>query len=78
MKEITYIINDQEWTLPRPEVVAPEHNTPVWWVDSANQVRTTIWGDSRMDRARLEMGLVHISESRAQAWADFWAAVPER
>jgi hypothetical protein len=58
--------------LPRPEVEAPAEGTIYWFRSIENQKRCSTWSGVSLDFNRLEAGVVHLTESRAQAWADWW------
>jgi hypothetical protein len=58
--------------LPRPEVEAPEFGTVYWYRDPYNSVQATRWYSDCGDLARLNTGELHLTEARAQAWADWW------
>lgn len=60
--------------LPRPEVEAPEYNKPYFIFDCTEKGRIFkhTWMDDSYDKMWLRHRIVHLTESRAQAWADFW------
>lgn len=68
---ITLTVNGREWVLPRPETEAPERGIDYWIVDTYETDRYK-WQDGEVDREWLEAGIVHLTEDRAQVWADFW------
>jgi hypothetical protein len=58
--------------LPMPETKTPERETPVYVVNGSF-VKTYFWsGNWNYERCDLEDGKIHLTESRAQAWADWW------
>jgi hypothetical protein len=62
--------------LPRPEVDAPKRGTKYWFVNQFNEVRFRYWDshtDSpEIDKRHLQALNIHLTEDRAQAWADWW------
>jgi hypothetical protein len=70
---VTLTVNGREWVLPKPETNAPADGWGYWFIDFAeNGYTTSVWTDDRFDNNRLKKKAVHLTESRAQAWADFW------
>lgn len=68
---ITLTVNGREWVLPKPETEAPERGIDYWIVDTC-ETDIYKWQDGEVDREWLEAGIVHLTGSCAQAWADFW------
>jgi len=60
--------------LPRPEVGAPEYNKPYFTFDcnEKHKIFNQIWCNDMYDKRWLNHGIVHLTEDRAQAWADWW------
>jgi hypothetical protein len=57
--------------LPRPEHIEPFAGTHYFSVDNGNVVKR-VWSACPYDMEKLMAGNVHRTESRAQAWADWW------
>lgn len=68
---ITLTVNGREWVLPKPETEAPKMDTPIW-VFNIYTISETRWCGAIADSKWLKGGCVHLTEDRAQAWADFW------
>jgi hypothetical protein len=67
---ITIEVNGKEYKLPRPEVNAPKVGTEYYlWYPNVNSYS---WVGDSIDHEWLKMDGVHLTENRAQAWADWW------
>lgn len=69
---ITLTVNGREWVLPKPETEAPAMDTVYWFISEHNELRHRLWDGCIYDGNMLQRGKVHLTESRAQAWVDFW------
>jgi hypothetical protein len=64
-------INIGSVELPRPETTDLFAGQQYFCVENG-KVIGRVWSAHRLDIARLKSGLIHLSESRAQEWADWW------
>lgn len=60
--------------LPRPETTPLVIGQEYFYFDPANTSMCTrsVWSDGFVDHLRLNNKCIHLTESRAQAWADWW------
>jgi len=60
--------------LPKPEAEAPEKGTDFWiWApDEIEEIEELTWCGDPSDEKILASGIVHLTQDRAQAWADWW------
>ena len=66
--------------LPKPETVYPEPGT-VYWVfgtpataKDGSLYDSAVWAQhvSKWEKESLKNGVIHLTEERAKAWADWW------
>jgi hypothetical protein len=70
---IKITVNGKDYDLPKPEAEAPGTGTKYWICNFIlNEIRGSRWGGDDADRRRLLNGIIHLTEDRAKAWADFW------
>jgi hypothetical protein len=71
---IRITVNGRDFDLPRPETEAPRDGTKYWAVAPMEPrgIEVSIWLDEAYDNNRLKYQAIHLTEARAQAWADFW------
>jgi hypothetical protein len=55
--------------LPKPETVAPALGIKCWLVPACDEF---VWDGYNYNTENLQAGRVHLTEDRAQAWADWW------
>lgn len=69
---ITLTVNGRKWVLPKPETEAPKVGTECWLWTPTSGVQKREWCGAYTDEMWLEIGIFHLTESRAQTWAAFW------
>lgn len=69
--------NGKDYELPKPETKLPEVGTRYWAFDpmECDCIDYEHWQDDVYDNWRLKNKTVHLTEPRAQAWADFWKEI---
>jgi hypothetical protein len=62
------------WKLPMPEVKTPRHGATVWIVTPFHPDGYTesVWQGFGGEQIALKKGYVHLTDDRAQEWADWW------
>jgi hypothetical protein len=70
---IKIIVNDKAYNLPKPETKAPDDGTKYWAVAPMEPrgIEVSIWLDEVYDNNRLKYQAIHLTEARAQAWANW-------
>jgi len=73
---IRITVNGKDYDLPKPETKAPKVGTFYYTFSRIECPLSPLrWGGSEWDELQLEAGIVHLTEDRAQAWADWWKEV---
>jgi len=74
---IKITVNGKDYHLPKPETYALEKGTNYYAIDpmEVNCIEYETWEGDCYDNARLINKAVHLTEARAQAWADFWKEI---
>jgi hypothetical protein len=74
---IRITVNGKDFDLPKPETEEPSKYTKYWVFDPAMEDYTpaTQWEDWKSDHQLLQQHCIHLTEDRAQAWADFWQEI---
>jgi len=68
-KHPTIKVGDTE--LPKPETEAPEKKTKIWeWYPGG--ILKSEWTGDPIVQNLLETGRIHLTQERAQTWADWW------
>jgi hypothetical protein len=73
---IKITVNGKDFDLPKPETEATDRGYS-YWIFSASKRKADdfTWACDQFDERHLKSGLVHLTEDRAQAWADFWKEI---
>jgi hypothetical protein len=69
---ITITVNGKDFKLPRPEVEAPGPGQKYFYVGADGNIVRCSWDGYGSEHDILALGKVHLTEARAQAWADWW------
>lgn len=71
---ITITVNNRLCRLPKPETEAPRNGATAWIISPFHPdgYVESVWQGFGGEQIALEKGYVHLTENRAQAWADWW------
>jgi hypothetical protein len=71
---ITITVNNRLCRLPKPETEAPRNGATAWIITPFHPdgYVESVWQGFVGEQIALEKGYVHLTEDRAQAWADWW------
>jgi hypothetical protein len=73
---IRITVNGKDYDLPKPRTEVLLKGTRYWICNFIlNEINTSRWSGDDADRRRLLNGIIHLTEARAKAWADWWKEI---